>query len=87
MDRICKTIYDRNWRAIDPAMEKGIPRVPYSYRMFEEDVMSTELIASRPTARCKWTALVGLGVIAESGKSAAIDIGLLREACGKRWSA
>lgn len=87
MDRICKAVYDRNWREIDPAIEKGITRVPYSFRMFEEDVMASELIASHPTAKCKWLALTGLGVIVESGKSAAIDIGMLRETCGKRWEA
>jgi hypothetical protein len=87
LDRVCKTIYNRNWREIDPAIEKGIPRVRYSFKDFEKDVMADELIASRLTARCKWVALTAKGVIVEDGKNATIDIEMLRETCGKRWSA
>ena len=81
--RVCKAIYDRNWREIDLAIERGNPRVRYSYQSFERDVMADELISSRPTAKCKWTALTAKGVIIEDGKSATIDVESLREACGE----
>lgn len=87
LDRVCKTIYDRNWRTIDPAIEGGIGRVRYSFKEFERDVMADELISSHPTARSKWLALTAKGVIIEDGKTSAIDIGMLRETCGPRWSA
>lgn len=86
-DKVCKKVYDRNWREIDPALRDGRAQVRYSLREFEGDMMADDFIASRVTVRNKWTALKAVGVIAESGKLAAINVETLREACGRLWDA
>lgn len=87
IDRVCKKVYDRNWREIDPAMESGTAGLPYSYREFEGDVMAGDFISSRITAKNKWTALKAMGVVTESGKTAVLRLDALKEACGKWWDA
>ena len=69
MDRVCKQMYDRNEARLDEAFEQGRMYLPYSFDKFQKDMMADGFIASFPTVRSKWLAVVGAGLVTESDGS------------------
>ena len=66
MDKVCKQMYDRNEARLDEAFEQGRTYCPYTFEKFQRDMMADGFIASFPTVRSKWLAVLGAGLVVES---------------------
>lgn len=84
IDSVCKQIYRRNGEVIDSAVSKGIPMLPYDFKLFEADVLADDFIASPRTALAKWKGLMASGIVVEKANRTLLDVGEVRQRCERR---